>query len=131
MWRGIVIAMVDGGLAWVIWASATKRAFVGPVTIAERAESSARVLEGVNRKLQAVGIARNVVCRDDGLRNTMVGYWSKEGDVVRSVFEQREVIDSVNTAVSKMDLKDLTREASAIAESIVGGIKVVETPAVN
>ncbi|KAI9712628.1 MAG: hypothetical protein M1812_006808 [Candelaria pacifica] len=125
LYRGIGMAAVDALLGWGLFLSSTNRAFVTPPTPAERLEASTRLLESTNRKLHALGITRNVFMRDEGLRSTMEKYWATERKVMNEVFEEREVVDGVQNALSRLDVNQITEEAGKYAESVVGGIQAV------
>ncbi len=131
MYRGIGMAIVDALLGWGLYLSSTNRAFLTPPTPAERLEASARMLESTNRKLHALGITRNVFVRDEGLRATTEKYWTTEGKVMNEVFEEREVVDGVQSALARLDVNQITEEASRYADSVVSGIQAVPGDSVS
>ncbi|KAI9815049.1 MAG: hypothetical protein M1827_002892 [Pycnora praestabilis] len=121
LYRGLAIALVDLFLGWGIYLSSTNRAFITPPSVAERLETSTRMLETANRKLHAVGITRNVVVRDEGLRTRADRYWGEEGRIMGEVFEEREVIEGLKGALGRVDIVSVTEEAGRYAEGVVGG----------
>ena len=122
--RGIAIAIADVGLAGLLWAAATNRMFVVPPSVAERMEGAMRVLESVRGRLGAVGIVRNVVVRDEGLRRKGEVYWKREGQVMAEVMDEREVVEGISGALGsgRVQVATIEEEARKYAEGIVGGI---------
>ena len=90
--------------------------------MAERIETATRVLEATQRKLGAVGIVRNVLVRDEGLRRRGEGYWVREGRIMSEVFEERDVLERVNEVLGsgRVDLEEVEKEAGRYAERVTG-----------
>ncbi|KAK3067346.1 hypothetical protein LTR53_015844 [Teratosphaeriaceae sp. CCFEE 6253] len=128
VWRGLAIAAVDGVLGWVIWLQATERAFLTPAPAAERVLDHAKVLEGVLARARGLGVLRNGTVRDAALRGTVDGYWVKEGEVMKDVFEQPEVIEAQQHAIRRMDIVRVGREAEGYIETVLGSVQVVRSP---
>ncbi|KAI9829039.1 MAG: hypothetical protein M1832_000062 [Thelocarpon impressellum] len=126
--RGLGIAITDLALAGLLFLSATNRAFVSPPSPAARLETATRTLEQANRKLHALGVARNAVLRDDGLRRRADAHWVAEGRAVSEVFEEREVVDGVRGALTRMNVSEIADEAGRYADSVVGGLLPAENP---
>lgn len=122
--RGVAIAITDILLAYALYLSSTNRAFHKPPSPSERLEQTTRVLEQANQKLQAVGITRNVVLRDEMLRTATQRYWEDEGRVMREVFESREVLDGVKSVLERVDVRPIEDEAGRYAEGVVGGVQL-------
>ena len=122
VFRGIVIALVDAGLAGLLWGSSTNRIFVVPVSSAERLENVTRTLESTRGKLGAVGIVRNVTVRSDGLKKKAEAYWQKEREFMGEVMDEREVVESVKSALGsgRVSVQRIEEEARRYAESIIG-----------
>ena len=119
MFRGIVIALADVLVAGLLWLSSTNRMFVVPPSAAERMETAMRMLENARGKLNAVGIMRNAVVRDEGLRRKGEAYWRQEGQVMGEVMDEREVVEGVRNALSGRIQVDLVEEeARKYAEGI-------------
>lgn len=119
MVRGIIVALADMLVAGLLWLSSTNRMFVVPPSAAERMETAMRVLENARGKLHAVGIMRNVVVRDEGLRRRSEAYWRKEGQVMGEVMDEREVVDGVRNALSgRIQVAKVEEEARKYAEGI-------------
>ena len=119
MFRGIAIALADVLVAGLLWLSSTNRMFVVPPSAAERMETAMRVLENARGKLNAVGIMRNAVVRDEGLRRKGEAYWRQEGQVMGEVMDEREVVEGVRNALSGRIQVDLVEEeARKYAEGI-------------
>ena len=119
MVRGIIIALADVLVAGLLWLSSTNRMFVVPPSAAERMETAMRVLESARAKLQAVGIMRNVVVRDEGLRRKTEAYWRKEGQVMGEVMDEREVVEGMRNALSgRIQVAKVEEDARKYAEGI-------------
>lgn len=119
MVRGIIIALADVLVAGLLWLSSTNRMFVVPPNAAERMETAMRVLESARAKLQAVGIMRNVVVRDEGLRRKTEAYWRKEGQVMGEVMDEREVVEGMRNALSgRIQVAKVEEDARKYAEGI-------------
>lgn len=119
VFRGIVIAFADVLVAGLLWLSSTNRMFVIPPSAAERMETALRVLENSRGKLNAVGIVRNAVVRDEGLRRKAEAYWRREGQVMGEVMDEREVVEGVRNALSgRIQVAKVEEEARKYAEGI-------------
>lgn len=119
VFRGIMIALADALVAGLLWLSSTNRMFVIPPSPAERMETAMRLLESARAKLHAVGIMRNAVVRDEGLRRRAEAYWRKEGQVMGEVMDEREVVDGVRNALSgRIQVAKVEEEARRYAEGI-------------
>ena len=117
----MIIALADALMAGLLWLSSTNRMFVVPPSPAERMETAMRVLENVRGKLNAVGIMRNAVVRDEGLRRKAEGYWRREGQVMGEVMDEREVVEGVRNALSgRIQVSKVEDEARRYADGITG-----------
>lgn len=125
VWRGLAIATVDGVLGWVIWLQATGRAFITPPSSSERLLDHAKALEMVLGKCRGLGIIRNGTVRDADLRKKVDAYWVKEGEVMKDVFEEPEVLEAQRNALRRVDIVRVGREAENYLDSILGGVQVV------
>lgn len=130
VWRGLAIATVDGILGWVIWLQATGRAFLSPPPASERIADHGRILEGLLSKARGLGVLRNGTVRDASMRGKVSDYWVKEGEVMKDVFDQPEVLAAQRNALSRMDVDRIGREAEAYIETIMSGVQVVRSPTV-
>ena len=121
VFRGLTIAIVDLIFAGLIWLSSTNRMFVVPPSPAERMESALRMLENARGKLNAVGIMRNAVVRDGGLRRRTESYWKREGQVMGEVMDEREVVEGVRNALEgRIQVTKIEEEARRYADGITG-----------
>ena len=121
VFRGICIAVADAFLAGLLWLSSTNRMFVIPPSAAERMETAMRVLENARGKLSAVGVVRNAIVRDEGLRRKTEAYWRKEGEITGQIMAEREVIEGVRNALDgRIQVVTLEAEATKYAEGITG-----------
>ena len=113
------MALADVLVAGLLWLSSTNRMFVVPPSAAERMETAMRVLENARAKLHAVGIMRNVVVRDEGLRRKAEAYWRREGLVMGEVMDEREVVEGVRNALSgRIQVAKVEEDARKYAEGI-------------
>ena len=121
--RGLAVALIDAGLAGLLWASSTNRLFVNPVSSAERLEGVTRIMEATRGKLGAVGIVRNVTVRDESLRKRGEAYWKKEGEIMGEVMDEKEVVDGIRGALEsgRVRISAIEEEARLYTESIIGG----------
>ncbi|KAG4430088.1 hypothetical protein IFR05_014433 [Cadophora sp. M221] len=119
VYRGVSLAALDAVLGWMLYLSSTNRAFVTPPMTPERIEISTRILDAARAKLNATGILRNTILRDEDLRSRNSAYWVHEGQVMGSVMEERAVVEGVNNALeNRIDMARI----SADAEGYVKGI---------
>ncbi|PVH84410.1 hypothetical protein DL98DRAFT_484893 [Cadophora sp. DSE1049] len=131
MYRGIGLAALDALLGWMLYLSSTNRAFVTPPTTPERIEISTRILDTARAKLNATGILRNTILRDEELRGRNSAYWIREGQVMGSVMEERAVVEGVNNALeNRIDMARISADAEGYVKGIfapmqgVGGMDV-------
>lgn len=127
VWRGIAIAAIDGILGLVVWLQATNRAFLAPMSVNERLLNHGAALEGVLGKARGLGIVRNGTVRDAALRRKVEDYWVKEGEVMKDVFEQPEVLEAQRHALRRIDVARVGREADTYLDTILGNINVGRT----
>ena len=121
-WSRLGIAAVDAILGWMIYLSATKRAFVQPQMPAERIEASSKQLEAVLGKLRGLGAVRNVVFRNTAMRGEVERYWIREEGMMRSIFEEREVVGALNEALSQVNVDSLGKGAEEYVDSVLGSM---------
>jgi hypothetical protein len=120
VWRAVALAALDGLLGWLMYLTATNRAFVTPPTAAERVEGAVRALSSVKGKLNAVGVIKNTAIRDEELRTRGTAYWSHEVRLMRDVMEDREVIEGVNDALeNRIDIQTITQDAEMYAQTVL------------
>ncbi|KAI9048727.1 hypothetical protein LZ554_007558 [Drepanopeziza brunnea f. sp. 'monogermtubi'] len=119
VYRGVALAGLDAVVGWMLYLSSTNRAFVLPPSAPERLEHSMKILEVARAKLNATGILRNTILRDDGLRDRNSQYWIREGQVMGSVMEDRSVIEGVNNALeNRIDVARITADADGYVKGI-------------
>lgn len=79
-----------------------------------------KVLESMRGRLGAVGIVRNVVARNKGLRQRGDAYWAREGQVMEEVMAEREVVDGMRNALDgRISVSKVEEEARKYADGIV------------
>lgn len=124
-YRLLALAGLDALLAFAVYLSSTNRAFAAPASAAGRAAGVAAQLASLKSKLNALGIMRNTLSRDEELRGRNAMYWAQEGSLMREVMEEREVIESVNDALEngRLDISSITRDAETYADSITSALK--------
>ncbi|KAF2210112.1 hypothetical protein CERZMDRAFT_15518, partial [Cercospora zeae-maydis SCOH1-5] len=103
VWRGIGIAGVDAVLGWCVWLQGTGRAWASGGSAAERLREQVKTLEGTLFKVRGVGVVRNGIVRDAGLRRRVDDYWMKESEVMKDVIEQPEVLEAQRNALKRMN----------------------------
>ncbi|CAH0017426.1 unnamed protein product [Clonostachys rhizophaga] len=119
-YRLVFLALLDGILGWVLYLSATNRAFTQPPSPAERVEKVNRTLLSAKSKMNALGIMRNTALRDEDLRSRSHAYWSHEVRLMNEVMEDRDVIDGVNDALSnRINIQEISRDAESYAENVL------------
>jgi hypothetical protein len=114
--RLVALAVLDLGVASLIYVSATNRLFASPPDPASRVEAVTRQVLATKSKLSAVGIVKNTSLRDEDLRARTAAYWTHEGRVMREVMEQREVVEGVNDALAnRINIQEISRDAETYA----------------
>lgn len=117
--RCITFAVVDMGLAFVLWATSTNRWLAKPVSLAERLESTTRQSEDTLNKIRALGLLTNSSNRDPALRGVKEEYWRLEGHVMADTVQDPAVTEQINAAISKMDFTALEGRVGQVADGIV------------
>ncbi|KJZ78786.1 hypothetical protein HIM_01559 [Hirsutella minnesotensis 3608] len=120
VYRLVALVALDALLGWLIYLSATNRAFVRPITPAERVDTAVRNLLSVKSKMSAMGIIKNTALRDEELRARCQAYWAHEVHLMREVMEERDVIEGINDALSnRIDMQTILRDADAYSQSVL------------
>jgi hypothetical protein len=127
MYRGVALAAIDGLIGLGLYLSSTNRAFITPPTPAENIEVSLRILDSARSKMSAVGILRNTINRDEELRTRTQDYWRHEVRLTGELMEDREVVDSVNNAMTsnRVNIAAITADAATYAENVVAPLQQV------
>lgn len=125
--RYITFAVVDMGLAFVLWATSTNRWLAKPVSIAERIEATSRTAEETCNKMRALALLTNSVNRDPALRGLREGYWRTEGQVTAELVQDEMVTEQINAAISKLDFNTLDGKVGEVADGILMGIDSLRT----
>lgn len=121
LFRGVTICILDAALSGLIWGASTNRIFAVPPSAAERTETAIKGLENVRGRLAAVGIVRNAVVRDEGLRGRGEAYWRREKQVMSEVMDEREVVEGIRNAMSgRMDVAKIEEDAKRYVDGIFG-----------
>ncbi|GAB7361487.1 hypothetical protein MBLNU230_g1543t1 [Neophaeotheca triangularis] len=128
VYRGLLIAGVDGLLGWVIWLQATGRAFLSPPQPAEVLLDHVKMLEGVAGKARGLGVVSNACRRDRGLRSKTEAYWVKEGEVMKDVMEEGEVVEAQRQALRRVDVGRVSRDAEQYVDAVLGNMHVAPAP---
>ncbi|EGU81010.1 hypothetical protein FOPG_07183 [Fusarium oxysporum f. sp. conglutinans race 2 54008] len=122
--RLVTLAAFDAALGWLLYLSATNRAFVEPPSPVERIEATSRALLIVKSKLSALGIVKNTALRDEDLRSRNHAYWSHEVRLMGEVMEEREVVEGVNDALTnRIDVATITRDAEGYAQNVLHSLR--------
>lgn len=118
--RYALLAGLDALLAALLYLTATQRAFVAPPSAAERVEGCVRALAGTKGKVNAAGIVKNTVLRDEELRGRGNAYWAHEVRLMREMMEEREVVEGVQDAlVNRLDISSVERDAEVYAKALL------------
>ncbi|EOA92302.1 hypothetical protein ACJQWK_03884 [Exserohilum turcicum] len=120
--RYMAFALVDMGLAFVLWATSTNRWLAKPISIAERMETTTRTAEETFNKMRALALLTNSVNRDPALRGVREEYWRTEGQVTAEVVQDETVTEQINAAISKLDFVALEGRVGEVADGIIKGI---------
>ncbi|KAI9738502.1 MAG: hypothetical protein M1818_005399 [Claussenomyces sp. TS43310] len=124
IYRGVGIAALDGLLGWVLYLSSTNRAFIVPPSAQERIEAALRMLDTTRSKMNAAGIVRNTIIRDESLRQKSEEYWVHEGKIMREAMEDKEVLEGVKNALeSRINIEGIAADAEAYAGNIIGVVQ--------
>lgn len=103
----------------------TGRGFVRRREVGERVGEQVRLLEGMLGKAKGLGVVRNAVVRDRGMRAVAEEYWTKDGEVMRDVAEEAEVVRAQRKALGMVDMGRLEAEAEKSVDAILGGVQVM------
>ena len=127
-YRLVALAALDSLLAAAVYSSSTNRAFAKPPGAADRAEHVLAVLGQTRSKLNALGTVMNTVSRDEELRRRNAAYWVQEGDIMRGVMEEREVVESVTDALEngRLHIENIEKDAAAYADNITSALRIEE-----
>lgn len=129
--RGICISAMQGLFGWLIYLSATNTGFCSPPSTQEQIAQVARSADVVLSRVRGLGAVRNVIFRDAAMRAKIQHYWTQEDMVMRSIFEEREVVDAVNEALSTSDVAAMDREAKLFVDNVLGPIAADTTTTRN
>ncbi|KAH6666481.1 hypothetical protein F5X68DRAFT_195135 [Plectosphaerella plurivora] len=129
--RLVALAILDAGLAGLLFVSSTNRLFGLPPSRAARLHEANRAIAIVRSKLAALGIVRNTSARDDALRSQSAAYWSHEVRLMGEVMEEREVVEGINDAIGsgRLNIELIQQDAEAYASGVLGAHLDVEEPA--
>lgn len=118
--RGVLICVADLVISGLLYLSGTNRLFVTPPTPAERMETALRGLDLSRGKINALGVIRNAVVRDEGLRRRTEGYWIREGKIMGEVMDEKEVVEGVKSALTnRIQMTNVESEAKRLSEGFV------------
>ncbi|KAI2610981.1 uncharacterized protein GGS25DRAFT_480878 [Hypoxylon fragiforme] len=118
--RYLGLGALDLLLATLLYLSSTNRAFVTPISAAERVEAITRQLQTAKGRMSAMGIIKNTTMRDEALRERIQTYWQTEGRLMSTALEDREVIEGINDALqNRINIEDITRDAEAYSSSAI------------
>ncbi|KAK4194757.1 hypothetical protein QBC40DRAFT_269852 [Triangularia verruculosa] len=122
------LAFLDISLAGVTYLTGTNRAFVIPPSPAEKIETVLKGLGNIKGKLNAAGVVKNTVTRDEGLRGRSNAYWGHEVRLTREMMEEEDVVRGMNDALeNRLDIKALERDAEEYTKGVLGGLSAFNT----
>ncbi|KFY37912.1 hypothetical protein V494_04589 [Pseudogymnoascus sp. VKM F-4513 (FW-928)] len=129
-YRLVVLAGLDALVGWLLFLSSTNRAFVIPVSPAERLEATTKILDSARSKMSAAAVVLNTVNRDETLRGKADGYWVNESKVMGEIMAEREVVDSVNnTLQSRVNMAAIMTDADAYSKNMLDSFKSMDAAA--
>jgi hypothetical protein len=112
VYRGLALAALNGAVGYVLYLSSTNRAFVRPLSVAERIETTTKILDTARSKIGALSALRNTVTRDEELTAVSRAYWVDYGRLMSEAMEDREVIEGVNNALeNRINVARITADA--------------------
>ncbi|KAL1884320.1 hypothetical protein VTK73DRAFT_14 [Phialemonium thermophilum] len=118
-YRLAALAGLDALLGWLLYLTATNRAFVLPPSPAERVESSIRAAAAARAKLSATAVVRNAAIRDPAVRDRVAAYWARETALLREAMEERDVVEGVEDALrNRINVQAISRDAEAYAQDV-------------
>lgn len=123
--RGVGIATLDGLLGYALYLTGTRRWSVGweAEAVEETMEAIAKTLERASGRLQAGNFIKQTVMRDKELRQKAVEFWATEENLGHEMDADEEVQKVRMTSLpSRMDLDELTREATARSEGLLANV---------
>ncbi|KAK3985580.1 putative chorismate synthase protein [Cladorrhinum sp. PSN332] len=121
-YRYVALAFLDAVLGLLLYLSGTNRAFVTPPAAAQRVENVLRGLASVRGKVNAVGVVKNTVLRDEDLRGRSNAYWGHEVRLTRETMEEEEVVKGISDALAnRLDIKALEKDAEQYTRAIFEG----------
>jgi len=129
--RYMTFAVVDMGLAFVLWATSTNRWLAKPISIAERIEMTNRTAEETFNKMRALTLLVNSVNRDPALRGVKEGYWRTEGQITAELVQDEMVTEQINAAISRLDFSALEGQVGETADGILKGIDRLQPGQMN
>ncbi|KAG5982105.1 hypothetical protein E4U55_002283 [Claviceps digitariae] len=119
-YRLLALCALNGVLGWVLYLSCTNRAFVQLPSPVERISHITSALSAARSRLSAMGIINNTAMRDDDLRSRCQEYWAHETKLMRSAMEERDVVESVNDALStRIDIESINKEAETYTDGVL------------
>lgn len=118
--RMLSFAAVDAIIGFGIWLTATGRwRLEGDVNLSERIERIIATNASIESKLTAVGALRNAIFRTPSLRDQNLDHYTNEEAIMGEIYEDRDVVDAVNSALSRIDVDAITQQAAQYSESIL------------
>ncbi|KAK4122914.1 hypothetical protein N657DRAFT_621079 [Parathielavia appendiculata] len=118
--RYLSLAALDLLLSLLLYLSGTQRAFVTAPSAAERIESAVRGLAAVKGRINAAGVVKNTVLRDEELRARGNAYWAHEVRLMGEMMEEREVVEGVKDALTnRIDIAGIERDAEVYAKAVL------------
>ncbi|OCK85385.1 hypothetical protein K432DRAFT_377735 [Lepidopterella palustris CBS 459.81] len=127
MVRSLAFAAADAVLGLCLWLTSTNRWLASPPPLAERLESTTKIVEDSLMKLRALGVVKNSLVRDKGLREAVERYWIEEGEVMSEVVQEREVLEEINKVVANKDMSEVEGKAGEVADGILMGLENLQT----
>ncbi|TQS34792.1 hypothetical protein Golomagni_04812 [Golovinomyces magnicellulatus] len=119
-YRFLGLACLDCLFGILLYLSSTQRAFLNPLSVSEKVDSLVHVIEATRSKVIAVGVVQNTIVRNQELRDEAQQYWMNEVQMIQTVMEEKEVVESVKSALqSRIDMDIIVADAHGYAQNIM------------
>ena len=91
----------------------------GNGNVSERIEKIIATTAGIDSKLTAMGALRNAIFRNPSLRDQSLRHYVNEETIMGEVYEDRDVVDAINSALGRIDVNAITQQAIQYSENIL------------
>ncbi|CAF9913293.1 MAG: hypothetical protein GOMPHAMPRED_007848 [Gomphillus americanus] len=116
--RNVGFAIIDAGLAWFLWATATNRIMVITPSAKERLDAALQYLETTLSKTTAAKVIRSATFKDEQFHQKELEYWNEEEAKMEQIIASDTVQKAIQLARShgRLDAEKLEQEAQGYVE---------------